>query len=119
MAANSKSTKKTNCSMVNLCLRHNPSVLGPNHNIFNPSRFLPESPSFNPSHANLLLHFGQGPRQCIGRNIAMMSIWEILVALLKNYEFELVDRDEKLEMLNVGVGEKKRQTEVRVRRRIA
>jgi hypothetical protein len=49
----------------------------------------------------------------------MMSIWEILVALLKNYEFELVDRDEKLEMLNVGVGEKKRQTEVRVRRRIA
>jgi hypothetical protein len=49
----------------------------------------------------------------------MMSIWKILVALLKNYEFELVDRDEKLEMLNVGVGEKKGQMEVRVRRRIA
>lgn len=48
-----------------------------------------------------------------------MSMWKILVTLLKNYEFEHVDRDEKLEMLNVGVGEKKGPMKVRVRQRIA
>jgi hypothetical protein len=88
--------------------------LAPNHDVFDPSRFLP---LFNPSHVNLLLHFGQGPRQCIGRNVAMISIWKIVVKWLKQDEFDLVDKDEVLEIVSEGVWEKKGQLRVRIRRR--
>ena len=103
--------------MINTCLHHNPTIWGDDHDLFIPERFLPSSKRYDASHANLLLHFGQGPRQCIGRNIALMSMWKILVTLLKRYEFEVVDREDRLELLNYGTAEKKGPLLVRVKRR--
>lgn len=108
---------QTNCAIVSTCLHHNPDIWGPSHNEYDPLRFVAGSERYNAMYHTYLLHFGQGNRQCIGRNIALMSIWKILVSVLKNYEFELVDPDEKFVMLEYGVGDKKGPLNVRVRRR--
>lgn len=100
------------------CLHHNPEIWGPTHNEFDPSRFVPGSPLYDPSYPNLLLHFGTGNRQCLGRNIAMMSVWKIMVTLFKNFDFELVNPNEKFEMFEYGVADKKGPFNVRVKRRV-
>ncbi|KAL2849878.1 cytochrome P450 [Aspergillus pseudoustus] len=107
----------TNCAIVSTCLHHNPDIWGASHDEYDPSRFLAGSERYNPAYHTYLLHFGQGNRQCIGRNIALMSVWKILVSVLKNYELELVDPDEKFVMLEYGVGDKKGPLNVRVKRR--
>lgn len=103
--------------MINTCLHHNPDIWGTDHNEFVPERFLPSSERYDPAYASYLMHFGQGPRQCIGRNIALMSIWKISVTLLKRFEFTVVDKDDKLELLNYGTSEKKGPLLVTVKRR--
>ncbi|KAH8816733.1 putative benzoate 4-monooxygenase cytochrome P450 [Xylogone sp. PMI_703] len=109
----------TACTIINHCLHHNPDIWGADHNVFEPSRFLPGSKRYDPSYPGLLLHFGTGPRQCIGRNIALVSIWKILTSLLKKYEFELLNLDEELETVNFGVVEKKGPLNVKVKLRTA
>ncbi|CAB4056274.1 DIB [Lepeophtheirus salmonis] len=47
-------------------------------------------------HPYLVLPFGFGPRMCIGRRIAEMSILHLLIELLKKYEIKL--KDPKLEL---------------------
>lgn len=102
---------------MNHCLHHNPTIWGADHDVFEPARFLPGSERYDPSNVGLLLHFGAGPRQCIGRNIALVSIWKILTSLLRKYEFTLVDPEEKLVTINFGVVEKKGPLNVRVKTR--
>lgn len=111
------SVSKVNVSMVSTTLHHNPKVWGPDHENYEPLRFLEGSPRYDPIYPGLLLHFGQGHRQCIGRNVAMMSIWKILVTLLKRYEFELVDPDEVLVMRDTSVSDKVGPFNVRVKLR--
>ncbi|KNG86131.1 hypothetical protein ANOM_005462, partial [Aspergillus nomiae NRRL 13137] len=111
--------KGANCSILSTCLHHNPDVWGHDHDEFNPDRFMPGSPSYKQEYLGMLFHFGQGNRQCAGRNIALMSIWKVVVTLLKNYEFELLDPKEKFVMLETGVGDKKGPMNMRVKRRVA
>jgi cytochrome P450 len=63
------------------------------------------------------MQFGMGHRQCIGRNIALISIMKIVVTLMRNYSLELVNKDEGCELVSVGIGEKKGPLMVRVKRR--
>lgn len=58
-------------------------------------------------YATLLMPFGIGHRSCIGRNIAMINILKVTSTLLRNYEFELLDGEESLEILHGGVAEKR------------
>ncbi|KAH8695623.1 cytochrome P450 [Talaromyces proteolyticus] len=107
-----------NCSILSTCLHHNPDVWGSDHNQFDPDRFLPGSARYSSSNPNMLFHFGQGNRQCAGRNIALMSIWKVVVTVMKNYDIELVNPNEEFVMLEYGVGDKKGPMNVRVKRRI-
>ncbi len=47
----------------------------------------------------------------------MISIVKIVVTLMRNYTYKLVDKDEVLEIVSVGIGEKKGPLRVRVKRR--
>lgn len=43
---------------------------------------------------------------CIGRNIATINIVKIVTTLLRCYNFEVMDKDERLDIMTVGIGEK-------------
>jgi cytochrome P450 len=63
----------------------------PNH--FVPERWLPEGNNkpeiFNNDKLDAVQTFSFGPRNCIGRNLAMMEIKLILVRLLREFDIEL------------------------------
>ncbi|KIY04073.1 uncharacterized protein Z520_00765 [Fonsecaea multimorphosa CBS 102226] len=106
-----------NCSMVSTSVHHNPDIWGPDHNRFDPDRFYPGTKLYDASFATNLMHFGQGHRQCIGRNIGMISIWKIAITMLKKYRFEAVDRGDVLEMIHTGAADKKGPLLVKITRR--
>lgn len=66
------------------------------------------------------MHFGNGHRVCMGRNLATMSIWKVVTTVLSRFELELVDlnqRDSVVETVTLGVTERKGPLMVRVRER--
>jgi cytochrome P450 len=44
------------------------------------------------------MHFGLGGRQCIGKTVALSNIYKLSSTLLKEFDFELVDLNERLEV---------------------
>lgn len=77
---------QTSVAICNHAFHHNPAVWGDDHNIFRPSRW--DEPATN-SRSRLLMHFGLGGRQCIGKTIATTNIYKLTSSLLTDYEFEL------------------------------
>ncbi|CDM34511.1 hypothetical protein DTO013E5_5013 [Penicillium roqueforti] len=94
-----------NVSISNYSLHHNPSIWGPDHDEFNPDRWL-ASDGTAQDKLQYLMHFGVGHRMCIGRNIATISIVKIITTLFRSYDFDVMDKDERLDVMTVGIGEK-------------
>lgn len=65
---------------------------GEDHNVFNPARW--EEPE-TAAKARLLMHFGLGGRQCIGKTMATTNILKVVTTLLANFDFELADEGER------------------------
>lgn len=90
---------QTSVAVCNHAFHHNPEVWGADHNVFDPSRWdIPEVAS----KARLLMHFGLGGRQCIGKTVAMSNIFKLMSTLLKEFRFELVDEEEKAKVRRGG-----------------
>lgn len=81
--------KGTSLAICNHAFHHNPAVWGHDHNIFRPSRW--DEPEIN-ARSRLLMHFGLGGRQCIGKTIATTNIYKLTTALLTDFEFEVVSK---------------------------
>lgn len=92
-------------SISNYSLHHNPSIWGPDHDQFKPDRWL-ASDTTSQDKLQYLMPFGAGHRMCIGRNIATINIVKIVTTLLRIYNFEVVEKDERLDIMTVGIGEK-------------
>jgi cytochrome P450 len=73
--------------LMNIYEAHRLPEFWPDPERFNPARFLPEQVTERPRHA--YLPFGFGPRQCIGRDLAMMIIRLVLAMIIQNYEIFL------------------------------
>ncbi|KAL4914950.1 cytochrome P450 [Aspergillus aurantiobrunneus] len=105
-------------AVCNHAFYHNPAVWGPDHKIFNPSRW--EDPDIS-AKARLLMHFGLGGRQCIGKTVAMTNIYKLLSTLLKEFTFELADVEEGRykgtipDLVSVGISDLKGPLLVRAR----
>ncbi len=73
--------------LLNIYEAHRLPEFWPNPEQFNPDRFLAEQSQERPRHA--YLPFGFGPRQCIGRDLALMTIRLILALIIQNYTVTL------------------------------
>ncbi|KAJ6041289.1 uncharacterized protein N7446_010820 [Penicillium canescens] len=72
---------------------YNYSIFGNDANIFRPERWLSED-----SHAmeRYFMPFGQGSRTCIGKNISLLEIGKLIPQLVRNFDFELAGRQDRL-----------------------
>lgn len=76
------------------------------------------------------MHFGLGPRQCIGKTVATTNIYKVVSTLLKEFTFELADEQERKDveqglyreripsMVSVGISDLKAPLMVRVSKRV-
>ena len=81
-------------------LHRNPEYW-PNPDKFDPERFNPNNEQSYPTFA--YLPFGEGPRQCIGKRLALLEAKMTLVAILKNFHFiRTTDTEVPLD-LSVGI----------------
>ena len=106
------SSLQTNVSMCNQVVHHDALAWGNDPLFFRPERWLDAGNSLS---SNDLLSFGSGHRQCIGKNIAMISIVKVLTTIWRRYKLEAVESDENLVVESVGIGEKKGPLLVRAR----
>ncbi|KKA24841.1 Benzoate 4-monooxygenase [Rasamsonia emersonii CBS 393.64] len=116
----------TSVAVCNHAFHHNPDVWGPDHNVFNPSRW--KDPKIA-EKSKLLMHFGLGGRQCIGKNVATTNIYKLMSTLLREFEFELADEKVRLDvkkglyrgkvpaLMSVGISDLEGPLLVRVRER--
>ena len=90
-------------SSINYCIGHNPHIWGRDVEEFKPDRWV----KGERADQSMLMAFGAGHRACIGRNVAMMSMWKVSATLLRNYEFTPATgtTDGKIEMRSRGLAE--------------
>ncbi|OQV02390.1 hypothetical protein CLAIMM_07595 [Cladophialophora immunda] len=86
----------TSVAVCNHAFHHNPDVWGPDHNNFDPSRW--ERPDIA-AKSRLLMHFGLGGRQCIGKTVATTNIYKLMSTLLREFHFELASDQENIDAL--------------------
>lgn len=77
----------------------------------------------------MLMHFGLGGRQCIGKTVATTNIYKLISTLLSEFEFELADDLERKralvngfhgkipELISVGISDLAAPLMVRARKR--
>ena len=73
----------------------------PNPDKFDPERFNPNNEQSYPTFA--YLPFGEGPRQCIGKRLALLEAKMTLVAILKDLQFKRTTETEVPLDLSVGI----------------
>lgn len=73
--------------LLNIYEAHRMPEFWPEPEQFQPERFLPEIVKERPRHA--YLPFGFGPRQCIGRDLALMIIRLVLAMIIQTYDVSL------------------------------
>jgi len=81
-------------------LHHNPEYW-PNPDKFDPERFNPNNKQSYPTFA--YLPFGEGPRNCIGKRLALLEAKMALVAILKDLHFKRTSDTEVPLDLSVGI----------------
>ncbi|KAH9219145.1 cytochrome P450 [Leptodontidium sp. 2 PMI_412] len=124
LIAGSHIPQGTSVAVCNHAFHHNPVVWGSDHNIFDPSRW--ERPDVA-AKSRLLMHFGLGGRQCIGKTVATTNIYKVMSTLLHEFHFEMADEQETAdaqkdlyrgripEMISVGISDLKGPLMVRAR----
>ena len=80
-------------------LHHNPEYW-PNPDKFDPERFNPNNEQSYPTFA--YLPFGEGPRNCIGKRLALMNVKMTLITILKDLHFKKTTDTEVPLDLNSG-----------------
>jgi len=80
---------KNSVFLLSIYALHRDPTYYPNPEKFDPDRFAPEQVKQRPSLA--YMPFGAGPRMCIGNHFAMMEMQLILVMMVQQFDFELLD----------------------------
>lgn len=86
-------------AVCNHAFHHNPRVWGDKHNVFDPSRWEDRATA---DRARCLMHFGLGGRQCLGKTLAQTNIYKLTSTLLREFDFQIVDPEEREEAARGG-----------------
>jgi cytochrome P450 len=81
-------------------LQHDPKVY-PNPEVFEPERWIENTPEKLQEMERSFLAFGAGSRTCIGKNISLMEMAKIVPQLLREYKISLADEGRKWETKNM------------------
>lgn len=77
-------------------LHRQPSLWGPNAEVFDPDNFLPER--MQNRHYYAYIPFSAGPRSCVGRKYAMLKLKVLLATILRTYKIysDVAEKDYRL-----------------------
>ncbi|GME52388.1 Cytochrome P450 [Neofusicoccum parvum] len=78
----------------------NKDVFGEDAEVFRPERWLGDKEKVSNMEKHLLT-FGAGARGCLGKNIGMIELSTLIPDLLRNFDFELVEKDAGLQTQNI------------------
>uniref|UniRef100_A0A182U3V9 Cytochrome P450 n=1 Tax=Anopheles melas TaxID=34690 RepID=A0A182U3V9_9DIPT len=107
----------TNAVIVVYQLHRDPAVF-PNPDRFNPDHFMVDaSSSQEPRHPFAYIPFSAGPRNCIGQKFGALEAKAVLVAVLRQYRVEAVDRRENLTLYGELVLRSKDGLRIRITKR--
>ncbi|KAL1634487.1 hypothetical protein SLS58_010640 [Diplodia intermedia] len=125
----------TSIAICNHALHHAPNLWGSAAatTVFAPERWEDDDDDDATTAARaaprLLMHFGQGGRQCVGKAVALANVYKVASTLLRVFAFELADgaeaaavergewRGRMPRMVSVGIAELEGGLVVRARRR--
>ena len=77
--------KNTSVSINCISINNNPKLF-PNSTKFDPSRWLDKDGKFKASMKDDIITFGRGKRYCVGRSLARMDLFLVLVKLVQKYK---------------------------------
>ncbi|XP_041763907.1 cytochrome P450 4c3-like [Anopheles merus] len=107
----------TNAVIVVYQLHRDPAVF-PNPDRFNPDHFMVDASSAQkPRHPFAYIPFSAGPRNCIGQKFGALEAKAVLVAVLRQYRVEAVDRRENLTLYGELVLRSKDGLRIRITKR--
>ncbi|KAN0120274.1 cytochrome P450 [Hyaloscypha variabilis] len=79
-------------------LHRRKEIFGEDVEVYRPERWLPEPGKDKEAEekrvkemAGTMLHFGQGARTCIGKNISLLEIYKVVPSVLRRFEVRLQD----------------------------
>lgn len=78
-------------------------VFGQDANVWNPSRWLSEDEKGSRVMEHSLLAFGTGKRSCLGKNIAMLELHKLVVAVFLKFRLELAEPGKEWVVKNAWV----------------
>ncbi|CAK7235823.1 hypothetical protein SBRCBS47491_009425 [Sporothrix bragantina] len=93
--------KGTTLMPVPAVMHRNPALWGEDANVFRPQRWIddPATGGAVDGEAYAWVGFGHGPRACIGRALAALNFKVVLLALVRRFDWESIDRG-KLPVVN-------------------
>lgn len=107
--------KGMDCTMSVLALHYMPEYWE-NPNKYDPERFAPENKDKINQYA--YMPFGQGPRNCIGKRLALLEVKATIVTLLKRYRIHKTDQLEvPMPTSPLGLGKPAKPVVVRLEKR--
>ncbi|KAK4164391.1 putative cytochrome P450 pisatin demethylase-like protein [Cladorrhinum sp. PSN259] len=80
-------------------VQHDKGVFGEDADQFRPERWLESDAANKEKH---IIGFGDGPRICMGKNIALSEIYKLVPELIRSFDFELADPNKEWTVTNSG-----------------
>lgn len=67
-------------------IHRRPEIFGKDVEIYRPERWLEANKESKKSMEGCMIHFGMGPRTCIGKNISLLEIYKLVPSFLRRFE---------------------------------
>ena len=67
-------------------IHRRPEIFGEDVEIYRPERWLEANKESKKSMEGCMIHFGMGPRTCIGKNISLLEIYKLVPSFLRRFE---------------------------------